>query len=257
MERRLLVSVDLPRGGQGVRFTDEQLAAVQERSGPLFLHAGAGSGKTRVLVERFVRFVCEDEVAVDRLLAITFTEKAAAELKGRLRDRFIELGEREHARDAERAWVSTIHGFCSRLLRANALAAGIDPDFRVLDESRAARLALDAFDRALEDFVRAGGERLDLAASYTPDKLERMVRTVYSRLRSQGQTVPKLPDVEPPVESGERVRLEAALGAAGAALGGAKENKTVIAALAAIGKCSDTLGALPAGQLGDPIVFHE
>src|SRR3982751_4023390 len=80
---------------------------------------------------------------------------------------FLPPGERERAREAERAWVSTIHGFCSRLLRANALAAGIDPDFRVLDESRAARLAIDAFDRSLEDFVRTGGERAGLAASYS------------------------------------------------------------------------------------------
>ncbi|MEA2427320.1 MAG: hypothetical protein QOF37_948, partial [Thermoleophilaceae bacterium] len=257
VERRLLVPVDLPRGGPRVKFTGEQVAAVELREGPLFLHAGAGSGKTRVLVERFVRFVCEDEKGVDRLLAITFTEKAAAELKSRIRERFLELGEREHAREAERAWVSTIHGFCSRLLRANALAAGIDPDFRVLDESRAARLAIDAFDRALEDFVRAGGERLDLAASYTPDKLERMVRTVYSRLRSQGQTRPELPPVEPPAETGERARLEAALGVAGASLAGAGVNKTVTAALGAVGKCTDSLAALPAGRLGDPIAFEE
>ena len=238
-----------------MRLTAEQLEAVERRDGPLFLHAGAGSGKTRVLVERFVRSVCDDGVAVDRLLAITFTEKAAAELKGRLRRRFLELGERERAREAERAWVSTIHGFCARLLRANALAAGIDPDFRVLDQSRASRLAIDAFDRTLEDFVRAGGERLDLAASYTPDKLERMVRTVYSRLRSQGQTVPRLPDIDPPAESGQRTRLAGALRAAGAALEGVDPNKTVSAALEAIEGCSEALGALPDGELGDATLF--
>src|SRR3954449_3816452 len=204
-----------------MEFTREQQEAISRRDGSLFLHAGAGSGKTRVLVERFVRAVLDDGVRVDQVLAITFTEKAAAELKGRLRTRFLELGERERAREAERAWVSTIHGFCSRLLRANALTAGIDPDYRVLDEARAARIAIDAFDRSLEEFVRSGGERLDLAASYTPDRLERMVRTVYSRLRSQGQTRPKLPPIEKPVESGERARLERALRAAGAALDGA------------------------------------
>ncbi len=240
-----------------MNFTQEQLAAIELRDGPLFLHAGAGSGKTRVLVERFVRSVCEDGIAVDRLLAITFTEKAAAELKGRVRKRFIELGERDRAREAERAWVSTIHGFCSRLLRTNALAAGIDPEFRVLDEGRAARLAIDSFDGALEDFVRAGGERLDLAASYTPDKLERMVRTVYSRLRSQGQTQPRLPDIAPPVESGERARLERALAVAGGSLAAAGENRTVLAALAAIDKCGEAIRAVPVGQLGDPLVFDE
>ena len=185
-------------------FTEEQRRAVERRDGSLFLHAGAGSGKTRVLVERFVETVLRDEVPVERLLAITFTEKAAAELKGRLRRRFIDLGERERAREAEGAWVSTIHGFCARVLRTNALAAGIDPDFRVLDEARAARLQIDAFDAALESFLRAArsDERLDLVASYTPDKLERMVRTVHSHLRSRGQTRPKLDPLPPPGDPG-------------------------------------------------------
>src|SRR4051794_20905324 len=198
LERRLLLSVDLQGGGVTssveLRLTPEQGAAIERRSGPLFLHAGAGSGKTRVLVERFVRAVVEDGVRVDQVLAITFTEKAAAELKGRLRERFLALGERELAREAESAWVSTIHGFCSRLLRSYALVAGIDPEYRVLDEAAAARLSVDAFDRALEEFVlRARSDaagRLDLVASYTPDKLQRMVTTVYGRLRSRGERVP-------------------------------------------------------------------
>src|SRR5215210_4698535 len=163
-----------------VDFTEEQRRAIERRDGSLLVRAGAGTGKTRVLVERFVRAVLDDGVAVDRILAITFTEKAAAELKGRLRRRFLELEERERAREAESAWVSTIHGFCSRVLRANPLVAGIDPEYRVLAEADAARLSIDAFDRALEEFVlgaRAGAERLDLVASYTPDKLQRMVTT--------------------------------------------------------------------------------
>src|SRR3954467_12540108 len=143
-----------------LRLTAEQREAIERRDGSLFLHAGAGSGKTRVLVGRFVPAVVDDEVGGDRILAITFTEKAAAELKGRLRRRFLDLGERELAREAEAAWVSTIHGFCSRVLRANPLPAGIDPEYRVLTEADSARLSIDAFDRALEDFVlnaRSGG----------------------------------------------------------------------------------------------------
>jgi ATP-dependent exoDNAse (exonuclease V) beta subunit len=260
VERRLLVPVDLPGGGV-VRLTAEQAGAVERRSGSMFLHAGAGSGKTRVLVERFVRAVLDDGVPVERVLAITFTEKAAAELKGRLRRRFLELGERERAREAEAAWVSTIHGFCSRLLRANALLAGIDPEYRVLDEADAARLSVDAFDRALEEFVlrasSGGGERLDLAASYTPDKLQRMVTTVFSRLRSQGARVPALRPIEPPVVGDERPVLERALAAAGAALGAVESpNKTVLAAIAQISDCSELLGAVPAGGLGDAVEFE-
>jgi ATP-dependent helicase/nuclease subunit A len=260
LERRLLVPVDLPRGGV-MDLTPEQRAAIERRSGSLFLHAGAGSGKTRVLVERFVRAAIDDGVGVDRVLAITFTEKAAAELKGRLRRRFLELGDRDRAREAEAAWVSTIHGFCSRVLRSHALAAGIDPEYRVLAEADAARLSIDAFDRALEDFVlraRSGGEdRLDLVASYTPDKLQRMVTTVYSRLRSRGEREPLLPSIEAPVVGDERARLERALAAAGAVLGGAGENATVLAALERIERCGKALGGLPDGALGDAVEFED
>ncbi|MEA2468545.1 MAG: hypothetical protein QOJ57_2671, partial [Thermoleophilaceae bacterium] len=243
-----------------MEFTGEQREAVARREGALFLHAAAGSGKTRVLVERFARAVLDDEVRVDRVLAITFTEKAAAELKGRLRRRFLELGEREHAREAEGAWVSTIHGFCSRLLRANPLVAGIDPEYRVLDEADAARLSIDAFDRALEDFVlgaRASADRLDLVASYTPDKLQRMVTTVYGRLRSQGQRAPSLPPIERPALGDQRPRLAQALAAAGAHLGSVDANKTVTSALAQVAACSTLLDALPDGALGDPVQFKE
>ena len=119
------------RGGD--MLTPEQARVVARRDCSLMVRAGAGTGKTTVLVERFVRAVIEDGAPVEGILAITFTEKAAAELKTRVRRRFIELGRRADARAAEGAWISTIHGFCSRVLRAHALSAGIDPDFRVLD----------------------------------------------------------------------------------------------------------------------------
>src|SRR5436305_2394998 len=149
VERRLLVPLDLPRGGMTpLELTAEQLRAVERRDGPLFLEASAGSGKTRVLVERFVRAVCDDGVPVERILAITFTEKAAAEMKARIRGRFIELGERERAREAEAAWVSTIHGFCARVLRTHPLAAGGAPQHRAGDANQAARPAGAPFHRA-------------------------------------------------------------------------------------------------------------
>ncbi|MEY2442661.1 MAG: hypothetical protein QOJ46_2087, partial [bacterium] len=146
-----------------MKLTPQQQRAVDRRDGPLFVHAGAGSGKTSVLVERFVRAARDDGAGIDGVLAITFTEKAAAEMKLRIRNRFAELGERDLARDTERAWVSTIHGFCSRVLRAHPLAAGIDPEYRVLDEGEAARLALQATEQAMEDF---------LGDDPVPDRLE-------------------------------------------------------------------------------------
>ena len=141
------------------RWTDEQLAAIERRHGDLLLDAGAGSGKTSVLVERFARTVIEDGVDVSAILVITFTEKAAAELRDRIRLRLRELGALDAARATEGAFISTIHGFCARVLRAGALAAGLDPEFEVLDELRSRRLSAVAFERALTS-VAARDERL-------------------------------------------------------------------------------------------------
>ena len=121
---------------QAMSFTAEQLAAIERRQGDLLLDASAGSGKTSVLVERFVLAVLQDDVDVSAILTITFTEKAAAELRERIRARLRELGAAGAAREAEGAFISTIHGFCARVLRANALAAGLDPAFVVLRRVR-------------------------------------------------------------------------------------------------------------------------
>ncbi len=154
--------------------TAEQEEAAARRQGPLLLAAGAGSGKTSVLVERFVRAVREDDIAPGRILAITFTERAAAELRGRVRARLLELGEREAARDTEGALIGTFHGFCARLLRIHALAAGLDPDFAILDEAGAGRLRLLAFRHALAALLAETGMRAEsecLPASVEPGVL--------------------------------------------------------------------------------------
>jgi ATP-dependent helicase/nuclease subunit A len=174
--------------------TEEQEQAVARRGEPLLLSAAAGSGKTSVLVERFVRAVREDGVAPGQILAITFTERAAGELRERVRARFLELGEREAARDTEAAFVGTFHGFCARLLRAHPLMVELDPDFTILDEGLAGRLRDRAFSTALRDFVRE--ERpaaVDLIAAYGVDRVHAMIAAVHAQLRSQGQRLPRLP----------------------------------------------------------------
>src|ERR1700759_772006 len=129
-------------------WTEEQRYAIDRREGDLLLDAAAGSGKTSVLVERFVRSVLEDGVAVEAILTITFTEKAAAEMRDRIRARLRALGAADVARATEGAFISTIHGFCARVLRAHALAAGLDPLFVVLDAQDAERLPGGGFSRA-------------------------------------------------------------------------------------------------------------
>jgi ATP-dependent helicase/nuclease subunit A len=244
----------------GRSFTDEQLRAIERRDGGLLVAAGAGSGKTSVLVERFARAVIEDGVAVDAILAITFTEKAAAELKARVRDRFAAAGLHAEARAAEGAFISTIHGFCSTILRAHALAAGIDPEYRVLDQLEADRLGVEAFDGALAAFLHddAGPERLRLVAAYTPERLATMTRTTYAHLRSQGEESPELPEIEPARAAGEEDRLERAARVALAELEGAKDGIRVAEARGRLERClvllardsGDGTGAAGGGEAG-------
>ena len=165
----------------------EQQAAVDAR-GLVFVSAGAGTGKTKVLVERFARAVCEEGVDIESILVITYTEKAAGELRGRIRASLVERGRPELARALDGAWISTIHGFCHRLLRSHPFAAGVDPRFRVLDESQGRVLRGEAFDAALTTFC-AGDDaaRLRLLAVYGGGGLRRMLTGVYETLRSAGR----------------------------------------------------------------------
>jgi ATP-dependent helicase/nuclease subunit A len=238
---------DLPlRGGVGVTraFTPEQAEAIARRDGDLMLSANAGSGKTSVLVERFVASVVQDGLRPDQVLAITFTDKAAGELRARVRGRLLELGHREAAREAEGAWITTFHGFCARILRAHAVAAGLDPGFAVLDpaDDRAARR--EAFDAALADFLAAPrADALDLAAGYTVDRLERMVLAAHDELRSRGQTRPALPPARPADLDAARDELDRACASFAAELAGAGAGAAVDAAREALEVCRAALAA--------------
>jgi ATP-dependent exoDNAse (exonuclease V) beta subunit len=194
------------------RLTDEQAEAVARRGEPLLLSAAAGSGKTSVLVERFVAAVREDEIAPGKILAITFTERAAGELRSRVRARLLELGDRDAARDTEAAYVGTFHGFCARLLRAHPLAVGLDPQFTILEEGLAGRLRQQAFKQALRQFL--AGERaaaVDIAAAYGVDRMNTIVEQVYQELRSRGQRFPRLPTprTQEREQDDERRRIDA------------------------------------------------
>ncbi len=165
----------------------EQRSAIDAR-GRVFLSAGAGTGKTAVLVERFVEAVCDRGVDVGSILVITYTRKAAGELRTRIRRQLRERGRHDLARELDGAWIGTIHGFCARLLRAYPFEAGLDPRFRELDEAQSAVLAGEAFEVALDEFcAREHPERLRLLATYGTQRLRRMLIGVYETLRSAGR----------------------------------------------------------------------
>jgi ATP-dependent helicase/nuclease subunit A len=232
-----------------VSWTDEQLVAIERRQGNLLLAAGAGSGKTSVLVERFVRAVLEDGADVSAILTITFTEKAAAELRDRIRRRLRELGADEAARATENAFISTIHGFCARLLRAHALAAGLDPAFSVLDQPGAERIADEAFDDALNELARQEPATVDLVAAYGAGTLRNGTASTFGELRSRGQTEPALPPLGPPPDlAGARAALLGAAATVGAELRAVAEpGARVLEALERLGRCDSVLGESPVG----------
>jgi ATP-dependent exoDNAse (exonuclease V) beta subunit len=181
--------------------TPEQKAAIAISGRDVLLEAGAGTGKTGVMVDRYCRLICDEGVPPDSILAFTFTDKAAAELRQRIAAELT----RRAAAGSERArellgeiggaWITTIHGFCNRLLAGHPVAAGIDPGFRVLDAPEAERAAREAFDRALEAFlVEDGDSGDDLVAAFEVDGLRAIVSAVHAELRSRGVAEPSLPE---------------------------------------------------------------
>ena len=117
----------------------QQLQIVKTLDRPLFVSAGAGSGKTFTLTRRIVYALSPESGPfvehLDQVLAITFTKDAAAEIRDRVRRALIEEGMDEEALTVDDAWISTIHGMCSRILRTHALELGIDPEFTVLTDT--------------------------------------------------------------------------------------------------------------------------
>ena len=117
----------------------QQLQIVKTLDRPLFVSAGAGSGKTFTLTRRIVYALSPESGPfvehLGQVLAITFTKDAAAEIRDRVRRALIDEGMDEEALTVDDAWISTIHGMCSRILRAHALELGIDPEFTVLTDT--------------------------------------------------------------------------------------------------------------------------
>ena len=208
--------------------TPEQLAAIEATARTVLIEAGAGTGKTGVMVDRYCRLVCDEGVSPEAILAITFTEKAAAELRQRIRAELTGRADRGSGRAAELlatlggAWITTIHGFCHRLLASHPVAAGVDPRFKVLDAPEAARATREAFDVALEAFLaRSGPTGEETLAGFGIDSLRGMVVGAYEELRSRGVADPRLPD---PPDSDVATALALAQRAAAEALDELHEN---------------------------------
>ena len=148
----------------------EQKIAAHTLDKHLSVTAGPGAGKTFVLVERYLEILRTKKVSVDNIVAITFTNRAANEMRQRVRDRIDALlrasqeKERQtwlrHKRTLEGGVITTIHGFCSRLLHEFPVEANIDPQFVLLDEHQAAMLLEAVVEEALADAIHHGNDTI-------------------------------------------------------------------------------------------------
>jgi len=181
--------------------TAEQQKIVEDRGGELLVSAAAGSGKTRVLVERLLDRVVKEGKNIDQFLVITYTKAAASELRARiaqeLSSRLAERPNDAHLRRQTtlvyQAQISTIHSFCSELLRENGYLLDLDPDFRLCDEVEAHVLMTRVLEQVLEkryEGLLPHGEdpfsRLvdTMAAGRDDSRLGEIVLDIYGRIQS-------------------------------------------------------------------------
>ena len=187
-----------------LQLTAEQRMVVEDRGGSLLVSAAAGSGKTKVLVDRLFRYLREDHANVDDFLIITYTKAAAAELRGKIAtelSRQIALTPEDgHLRSqllrVYQADIKTVDAFCAGLLRENThlLAReedrrSLSPDFRTLDEDEAALLRRRVLERTLDGFYgelsEAGALLADTLGHGRDDqKLEDLVLELYGKIQS-------------------------------------------------------------------------
>jgi ATP-dependent exoDNAse (exonuclease V) beta subunit len=168
-----------------IELSPEQQGVVDATQSRFVVTAAAGAGKTRVLVERYLRHVKEDRLRPDQILTITFTKKAAVEMKKRIVKTLRENGYRDEAQIAETGPIQTIHSFCERLLRENALEAGLDPAYDILTEAQSGRVALECIRAALTSDLSDSPEAEQLVAFLAGRRQNaRESRSPYSALES-------------------------------------------------------------------------
>lgn len=182
---------NVPGGGDAPSLTDEQRRPLGVPGASVSLSAGAGCGKTTVLTERFLHALGAGPLP--SLVALTFTEKAARELRRRIREachvRLREPGAdvgfwRSVLRGLEAAPIGTFHEYCARLLRRHALRAGVDPDFEVFDESIAAAVLDEALSRQVRRWLaEQDDDVIELAVEFG---LKRVRKGLEALVRDRG-----------------------------------------------------------------------
>src|SRR5690349_2920236 len=181
----------------------EQAAAAYEIDKHVSVTAGPGSGKTTVLVERYVHILREHSLSIDQIVAITFTNRAANEMHERLRSELNQMlriaNEEErrrwlnYKRTLDGAVITTIHGFCARLLREFPIEARVDPQFILFDEHRAAMMLELIVEEVLSEFISNGHIEISrLTLGVGRSRLAAALAQLYRDARGQGLSLEDL-----------------------------------------------------------------
>ncbi len=181
----------------------EQAAAAYEIDKHVSVTAGPGSGKTTVLVERYIHILREQSLSIDQIVAITFTNRAANEMHERLRSELNQMlriaNEEErrrwlnYKRTLDGAVITTIHGFCARMLREFPIEARVDPQFLLLDEHRAAMLLELIVEEVLSEFISNGHVEISrLTLGVGRSRLAAALAQLYREARGQGLSLEDL-----------------------------------------------------------------
>ena len=185
-----------------VKWTSEQQKVIDLRNRNILVSAAAGSGKTAVLVERIIRRLTEDDTPtdVDRLLIVTFTEAAAAEMKERigaaiekkLEERPGDIRLERQATLIHSAQITTIHSFCLAVIRDHFHVIGIDPGFRIAEEGELKLLKQDVLEELLEEcYAEAKEEFLDFTERFGSGKSDKKIEEIILKMYEYSRSYPR------------------------------------------------------------------
>lgn len=177
-----------------MKWTDEQQAAIDTRDCNLLVAAGAGSGKTAVLVERILKKIIEDKVDIDKLLVVTFTNAAASEMRERIANRLYQELEKDATLQKQitmlaKSNISTLHSFCLKVIRDNFFKIDLDPNFRIGDQVECELLKIETVEELMEELYEADDKEFEeLINTYTGNRedseLKNIALSIYNFVQS-------------------------------------------------------------------------
>lgn len=181
-----------------VKWTNEQLQAINEKDSNILVAAAAGSGKTAVLVERIINKIVNEKIDIDKLLVVTFTNAAASEMRQRIMEAIYKyLDENPNDEHMQRQTIlmgksniCTIHSFCLDVIKNNFYEIEISPNFRVADQTEIEILKQEVLEEIFEEkYIAEDKEFLDLINTYTnyreDDSLKEIILKIYRFIREQ------------------------------------------------------------------------